>query len=75
MFRVLHDVRRQRVETEHISDDILLFAVNHFRLVPHISVDDFISRQEIVSDFLFRIVELDQVFAESFPKILETGVH
>lgn len=63
MFWVSHHVWGEGVEGDYIGDLGLFLSVNFLQFFYDIGIDDFISREEEVSDFFFSEMELDSEFS------------
>lgn len=62
MFGVVHYVRGEGVEREHVGDFGLLLALHLFHLFNHVGVDNLVMGQEVMPDFLLCKVELHHKF-------------
>ena len=63
VFRIVHYVRRERVERQNIGDFTLFLALHLFYFFNYVCVYDLFSWQEVVANFLLSEMELYQEFS------------
>jgi hypothetical protein len=61
---IIHHVRGKRIKRNHVRNLGFLLALKFLDLFDHISVDYFVTRQEVMPYFFLCEVELDLEFSE-----------